>query len=421
MKNHFAAMFPCPAWRAASLAGLSLCLMALGLCGQRVLAQQTQANSYAGFEGQAVSSIEIATPPAVDRDAMRKLIQQQAGKPFSLADMRQSLAALEQTRLFSQVQVSVQPDPTGLRILFILQPAAYVGIIEFPGTGARFAYTELLQATNIPEQSPYFPELEVQAKNGLLNFLHKRGYFAAEVQPEEQRDDQHGIVNVMFHCSLKQQAKVRNIVFTGLSEQQSSNVRRALRGLWAKLKRVSLRPGQRYSEPKVTKSIDFIRERLRQGSQLAPGIRLASVDYDAASNRVDITFQVAPAPQVSVRIAGARVSQRTIRRLIPIYEENAVDQDLIDEGERNLRSHFQSKGYFDVTVDSHVNKQAGTTNVVYEVSRGAKHGVKGVKVSRKGTSVFRTRTFSLTFSSRRACSFCEVVIASSYCVRALTR
>jgi outer membrane protein insertion porin family len=355
-----------------------LCLVASLFASFAAFAQQSQPNTYAGFEGQAVSSVEMATPANVDRDAIRKLIKQEAGKPFSLADVRESAAALQQTHLFTQVQVNVEPEPSGLRILFILQPAEYVGVLSFPGTGTRFAYTELLQAANIPEQSPFFLRLQEQTKNGLLTFFHKRGYFAAQIQPEIQRDDAHRIVNLIFHCTMEEQARVRNITFEGLSEQQSASLRVSLRGIWAKLKRVSLKPGQKYSEPSVTKSIDFIRQRLRKDDQLAPEVRLASADYDASSNLVDVKFHVTPPVKVTVRISGAKVSKGTMHRLIPIYEEDAVDQDLVDEGQRNLESYFQTKGYFDATVDSHVDKRDGMVNVVYEVSRGAKHEVKGV-------------------------------------------
>jgi len=363
---------------AAFVAALVCLAGSLLLLSSAASAQQTQPDTYAGFEGQMVSGVEIATPPKADREALQKLILQQAGKPFSLADIRESGVALQATHLFTQVQINVQPEQDGLRILFILQPAEYVGIVQFTGVGTRFAYTELLEAVNIPEQSPFVPELQDRGLQGLMSFFRKRGYFAAEAQPELQRDDAHRIVNPTFHCTMKEQAKVRNIIFEGLSEQQSTDVRHALRGVVAKLKRVTLKPGQKYSEPNVTKSIDFIRQRLHKGDQLAPDVRLASADYDAAANRVDVKFQVTPGPQVTVRISGAKVSTRTMRRLIPIYEENAVDQDLIDEGQRNLKSYFQTKGYFDATVDSRVDKHDGLMNVVYEVSRGEKHIVKGV-------------------------------------------
>jgi outer membrane protein insertion porin family len=152
----------------------------------------------------------------------------------------------------------------------------------------------------------------------------------------------------------------------------------ALRGVWARLKRVTLKPGQKYSEARVAKSIDFIRDRLRTQNRLAPTVRLASATYDADSNRVDLRLDVVPGPEVSVRVTGVRMSSKTLHRLIPIYEEGAADQDLIDEGQRNLRAYFQTKGYFNAKVDAHVDKENSKYDIVYEVERGKKHREAGI-------------------------------------------
>ena len=358
------------------LAALALLLVFLFISAP-LGAQQTQPTT-AGFEGQQVSSVEIAVRPDVNVQDLRRLIKQQAAKPFSTEAMHQSVEALQQTKLFTQVQVSLEPEQDGLRVLFILQPADYVGMIDFQGTGTRFPYTELLQAVNIPEQSPYVPELAAQGQKGLLEYLHSRGFYAAEVTPEARRDENHRIVNLIFRCQLKRQAKIRTLEFKGLTEQQTADVQSALRGLWAKLKRVSLKPGQYYSEPRVTKSIQYVRKHLRKQDQLAPAIRLNPPQYDAASNTVDVTLAVTPGPKVSVRVAGAKLSRRNLQKLIPIYEEDAVDQDLVDEGESNLKAYFQKKGYFDATADSRMDKQGDVVSVVYEVSLGAKHQLKGI-------------------------------------------
>jgi outer membrane protein insertion porin family len=341
-------------------------------------AQQQQPSSTTGFDGQPVTSVEISVRPDVNLDEIRPLIKQQAGKPFSTEAMHESVEALQQTKLFTQVQVSLEPEQDGLRVLFILQPADYVGMIDFQGTRTRFPYTELLQAVNIPEQSAFVPELAAQGQKGLIAYLQSRGFYAAEVTPEARRDENHRIVNLIFRCQLKRQAKIRNLEFKGLTDQQSADVQSALRGLWAKLKRVSLKPGQYYSEPRVTKSIQYVRRHLRKQDQLAPAIRLDPPQYNAASNSVDVTLAITPGPKVSVRVAGAKLSRRNLQKLIPIYEEDAVDQDLVDEGESNLKAYFQKKGYFDATADSRMDKQGDVVSVVYEVSLGTKHRLKGI-------------------------------------------
>jgi outer membrane protein insertion porin family len=359
----------------------SRCVLLLLLVALPLPAQNSPQTSYAAFDGQLVSSVDVAINPGADVEAVRKLIQVQAGKPFSTAAMTESVQALQETHSYSQVQVSLQPEQAGLNVLFILQPADYVGVVEFPGTGTRFPYTALLQAANVPEQSPYFESLQTRGAQGLLDYFRQHGYFLAQVQPEIRVDDTHRIVNLIFHCTLNAPATVRDIRFEGISQEQAAVFRAQLHSLVARLKRVSLKTGQNYSQSRATKSIEFIRDRLRKENRLAPTVRLASAQYDPSSNKVDVTFSVDPGPQVSIRVSGGHVSNRTLRRLIPIYEEGSVDQDLVDEGQRNLQSYFQSKGYFDVTTSSRVEKQDSAIQVVYHVSRGSKHRVGGVYFS----------------------------------------
>lgn len=341
-------------------------------------AQQAQPESYRGFDGQQISDVDVSARPGVDVAHIRSLIKHQKGAAFSSGTMQQTVAALEQSRLFSRVRVSVEPEAAGLRIIFILEPTDYVGVIEFPGTGTHFPYTALLQAVDISEQTPFYEGLEPKGRDGLLNYLHKQGYFAAEVQPTAQEDPQKQIVNLSFRCDLKKQARIRNITFAGLPDEQSSSMRASLHGVWARLKRVSLKPGQRYSESRADKLIDFIRDRLRTENRLAPAVHLGPPAYDAATNVVDLRFNIVPGPQVSLKVNGARVSSKTLRRLISIYQEGSADQDLIDEGERNLRSYFQTKGYFYATTNSQVTKQGDAVQIVYNVDLGSKSREKGV-------------------------------------------
>jgi outer membrane protein assembly factor BamA len=137
-------------------------------------------------------------------------------------------------------------------------------------------------------------------------------------------------------------------------------------------------PGQKYSEPRIARSIDFIRDRPRTQNRLAPLVRLASSTYEPDSNRVDVRLDIVPGPEVSVHVTGAHVSSKTLHRLIPVYEEGAADQDLVDEGQRNLRAYFQTKGYFNAKVDSHVDKSNNKFDIVYEVARGLKHREAGI-------------------------------------------
>ncbi len=346
--------------------------------GAPLPAQEAQPQTYAGFEGQKVSRVDISLRPGFDVEPFRKLIVQKAGQPFAMSAIRQSVAALQQTKLFSQVQVRITPEQAGLDVLFILSPAYYVGIVTFPGAESRFAYTQLLQAVNVPEQTPFTQDLLPQGQKALLHFLETRGYFTATVEPQAQTDDAHHIVNLVYTVTLHKNAKIGTLNFEGVPESEASEIREALHSWWAKLKRDSLKPGQSYWEPRISRSVDYIRAQLRRKGRLAPVVRVASTSFRPETNRVNLTFQVDLGPLLSVRVAGAHIWGRTMRNLIPVFEENSVDQDLIDEGERNLVSYFQSKGFFDVKINTQLDRQPGKVALVYRVNRGARHKVEAV-------------------------------------------
>ena len=265
-----------------------------------------------------------------------------------------------------------------MKVLFILQPASYVGILNFPGATKAFSYTQLLQSVNIPEQTAFVDELPSQGASALLQFFHSNGYFEAQVTPEVQRDDAHRIVNIVFDCRLNRLARFGVVNIQGLSDDQTARMQAALKSFWARLRGASLKPGKKYSQQEINKSISYIRSQLRKQGKLAPKVDFISPSYHASTGRADLNFLVDEGPHLSVRVTGARMFKRTIQRLVPIYEENSVDQDLVDEGRRNLLSYFQSKGYFDAKVDAHMDQQQDSVSVVYEIDKEAKHRVEQI-------------------------------------------
>jgi outer membrane protein insertion porin family len=364
-------------------------LFLIFFCAFRATAQDAQPDTYAGFEGQPVSKVDVSAKPTMDGEAFRSVIQQKAGQPFSIQAIRESVTALQNTQLFSKVQVSIEPEQAGLKILFLLQPASYVGILKFPGATKAFTYTQLLQAANIPEQTAFVDELPAQGAGALLQFFHTNGYFEAQVTPDVQRDDAHRIVNISFDCRLNRLARFGEINIQGLSDEETTRLRNALKSFWARVKGASLKPGKKYSTQEINKSVDYMRSQIRKQGRLAPTVNFISPSYRVETGRADLNFQIDEGPHLSVRVVGTRMLKRTIQRLVPIYEENSVDQDLVEEGRRNLLSYLQSKGYFDASVDAHLERQEDSVSVVYEVRKEEKHRVE--QVSFAGNHLFEDK------------------------------
>jgi len=359
------------------------------VAGTAELPAQVPQPSYPGFEGQTVSKVELSAKPNMELATFRSLVTQKEGAPFSGAAIRDSVAALQHTSLFSEVQVEITPEAEGLRVVFILHPAAYVGIIRFPGATKQFAYARLLQAVNIPEQSRYAKDEIPPAQKGLLDYFVTEGFFQATVEPKIDADEKHGIVNLIFKVDLKQRAKIGAINFAGISEEESAGLRTSLKSLGAKLRGASIATRKKFTAQKMNKATEYVRSRLVKQGRQAPTVRMLPPTYDPDTNTAAVNFHVELGPVVSVKVEGARIWKRTVRRLLPIYEENAVDRDLVDEGRRNLVSYFQSKGYYDVQVVVKMDQQPQSVNLVYQVNRGEHHKVEAVNF--QGNRFFNDR------------------------------
>jgi outer membrane protein insertion porin family len=332
------------------------------------------------YDGQTVSSVELAGRPDVDIQGLLPLLQQRAGQPFAQVRIDASIAALKGTGQFEDVQLEVRPEAGGVRVLFVLQPAFYFGIYEFPGAKS-LSYARLLQVTNYPPRSEYTQSDVERARTGLETYLRRIGYFRAEVRSGLEIHRQDGLVDVLFHVTLNPRAKFGDVDITGTTPQEGQRLESVLHSTMARLRLSAIRPGKTYKLKTLQNATRYLESRLNKQGFLAAKVRLVGANYNPETNRADITFNVQTGPVVRAKIEGAHVWRWTEHKLLPIYQQVGVDQELIQEGRQNLVSQFQSKGYFDAEVDVQVEQQPGGELIVYRVTKGPRHKVAAVGVA----------------------------------------
>src|SRR5229473_849086 len=344
-------------------------------------AQLAPPGPQAAYEGQTVSAVSLIANPYRDLEPFRSVVTQKPGEPYSEKKVEESAAALQKMGGFEKVKVNVLPEIQGLRLNFVLEPAWYLGVTDFPGVGKYFSYTRLLQVVDLPDEDPYDPTRIPVAENALRDFLHRNGYFQSKVHVEPQIDDTHQLVNVSFVVEMGKQARIGSVNVEGPTEPQSSHLLRAARSLRARLTGALLKPGKPYTPERISAATALMRRALVSQRRLASSIQENPPQYHAESNRVDVSFKVEVGAVVTVQTTGAKLTVipflagRQKKKLIPIYSEWAVDQDLVDEGQRNLIDYFQKKGFYDVKVSAKFERGPEQILVVYQIDRGKKHKV----------------------------------------------
>lgn len=332
------------------------------------------------YEGQKVSKVELAGQPNLDPDQFKADFAQQEGQPFEKKKVNQTAAALKTAGKFEDVRIIVQPAASGVRVEYVLEPAVYFGIYQFPGA-ERFAYSRLIQIANYPTQTPFNGTDLNRGRNRLVTFFQQEGYFQAQVEPVVNVDEAHKLANIQFKVTLGRKAKFGSVVVEGLAEANQDRLQQKLTTLIARVKGAAIRAGKSYHHSTLNKAQNYLQSLLEKQGYLGAQVKLSGAEYHAETNRADIHFNVKPGVLTHVKIEGAHLWSWTKKAQLPVYQGIGVDDESVQEGKQALISYFQGKGYFDVKVESSLVKGADGDTITYRITKEKKHKVTSVRLT----------------------------------------
>ncbi|MBV8049985.1 MAG: BamA/TamA family outer membrane protein [Acidobacteriaceae bacterium] len=151
-----------------------------------------------------------------------------------------------------------------------------------------------------------------------------------------------------------------------------------------------LKPKELVTIQTSSRALERLRKRYQKRDRLLAQVRIAEKSYRSETNTVDYTIEITPGPKVEIVAQGFKLSRHVMRRNVPVFEENAIDTDLLNEGRNNLLNYLQSRGYFDAKVElkGPPAKNGDQLDVVYVVNAGARHKLVNIQIA--GNRYFRT-------------------------------
>jgi outer membrane protein assembly complex protein YaeT len=143
------------------------------------------------------------------------------------------------------------------------------------------------------------------------------------------------------------------------------------------------------TQARVQEGLDDIRKLYLKEDRLQAKVSLDALEFHPETRTGQPALTIEAGPRIEVRTIGANISQKNLRRFVPVFQERAVDQDLLTEGARNLRDYLQSRGYFEAEVEF---KQQRVTNdrasIDYLINTGERYRL--IRVQVKGNRYFNT-------------------------------
>jgi outer membrane protein assembly complex protein YaeT len=337
------------------------------------------------YEGKPVQAIEFEPEQQpYSRDYLDSILPIHSGQPLHLSDVRAAILHLHATGRYAGIRVDARAAEGGVVLRFITRNNYFIGRVAVERTPAPPAEGVLVNATRLELGALYTEPDAAQAVNNLQEVLRNNGFYRTSVVPEYHYDPATQQVEIRFRIEADARAHYTTPLVTGSPARPAAAiVKETLWKGWLGWKGVT--------EARTQEGVQRVRTSEQKRDRLEAHASIEKMDWDPNTNLVRPTLNVVAGPKIRITTVGEKISQGKLRQLVPVFEEQAVDRDLLVEGANNLRQYLESRGYFDLKVDFATQPSANGAEVIeYRIDRGERHTVALVSI--QGNHYFDLRT-----------------------------
>ncbi len=301
--------------------------------------------------------------------------------------VRASLDRLFATGRYADISVDAQPYSGGVAITFITKHSWFIGGVRDAGDidtppGAN----QLANAGNLDLGQPYTEAKLTEAEAAQRRLMELNGLFRPSLHAVFDWDEAYQQVSIRFEVDSGPRARFGPPVVEGDLKMEMDRILKAL-----KFRRWLIHTWKPMTQTRMQQGLNGVRELYEKQNRLEAKVTLDGVKYDSETATATPTLHIDAGPRIAFRAIGANISKKQLHKYIPVFQEHAVDNDLLVEGARNLRDYLETQGYFDADVQFKrqevVNDQA---QIDYLIAPGVRHKVMEILIT--GNKVFDTNT-----------------------------
>jgi outer membrane protein assembly factor BamA len=345
------------------------------LCSQQVGVPKTPSADQAPL----VKAVRVITTGGEALKVASDVVTVEVGKPLDLEKVAASLKSLYRTGAYSDIQVVAEPADGGTQIDFIVQENLYFNQLIVLGLKAPPSEASAAAAMQITLGNAFRQEVLDEGVERLKTRLQEEGLYTAKVDIELRPHSAEHQMDIVVHIQPGSRVRVGAIHLTNNTEYPDAEI----------AARFKLQAGKELTNGKIQSGTNRIRKFLIKKGRLSGRAAVRRGAYDSAKNTVDLTLDVSEGARVKVEVSGAKLSNGELKKLVPIFQEGAVDPDLLEEGKRNIRERLERAGYFDSSVEyASAVRDVETKNwhgqeqvITYTIERGARHKLVGLEIT----------------------------------------
>ncbi len=341
---------------------------------------QSSLSSMSTYVGRVVQSVNL--PGVPDSDHLLQMLPQKPGQPLDRDQVRESIRALFETGRFADIQAEVSPVDSDVVLTFMTSLNFFIGAVDVEGAPGHPSYNQIVNASKFQLGELHTLDKLDRALQNIRQLMQENGYYRARVTAESASNPATQQVNILFHISAGEPAHVGEVKVTGHSAWSQGQVQDIAR----------MHPADRVTAARTTNSLQRLRKKFQKQQRVLA--QVSTLGHEVSRR---------------IKFGGLHISDRTgagsyclcprlppieaaahFQKQIPIYEENALDEDLLNEGKHNLLNYLQARGLFDASVDFVRENAPNMVRVIYRVNAGPVHKLELISIA--GNKYFPRQT-----------------------------
>src|SRR5215469_2807207 len=316
------------------------------------------------IEGRRIAEVRVVDEHGASVEDKLPALSLKAGESFDFADEREALRTLYRMGDYAEIGVTASDAAQGdIDVTFVVRRNYFNNTTRIEGLKPPPTEAAALAAMRLGLGEPFRESALREGLGRLEDTLRNEGLYSAKVTWAVAPHDDTRQMDITVTLVPGDRARIGDIEVKNQTRFTDDEL----------IRRSKIKPAkQTLTSARVTRASQRLRKFLIDQGYLSAGVVITPGSYDASANVVPLTYQVTAGPRLHIQTTGSKLSKDKLRKLVPMYAEGAVDEDLLKEGRRNIRDYFQREGYFDadVEVSSREDAQTGDRVINYDITRG---------------------------------------------------
>lgn len=341
-------------------AALAVLIFVIAAARPAPAAAQDRVDAYVG---RTIAAIELRIEGKPETSApLLALVDIKPGERLSIEAWRRVQARFMQLPRFQNVTVLVEDPPSGLRLVFDLQPSHPIDKLDFPGEPG-LSPAELDSA--VRDQFGGLPSLEQvnEVEDTVRRYLVNEGFRGAQVNATTVPTHDPDRATLVVHVTAGPRSMIASLLIRGTSPLTREDV----------LAKLGLAVGQPYRARALLVEEAKLRASLRSQKFYTAQVQHQE-QFSLDGTQVDLQLTVDAGPKVRLVVQGELPGK--LEDFIAVDREGSVDPDLLDTSRDAITKALKGDGYWKAVV-TYVQDppSAGEMLITFRIDRGKRYRV----------------------------------------------